>query len=35
VFLATIANAESEKVEIENQWVRVLRVMQAPQIELK
>jgi quercetin dioxygenase-like cupin family protein len=30
VFLATIANAESEKVEIENQWVRVLRVMQAP-----
>ena len=24
------ANAESEKVEIENQWVRVLRVMQAP-----
>src|SRR5262245_66092766 len=30
VFLATIANAESEKVEIENQWVRVLRVTQAP-----
>src|SRR5215510_13057105 len=30
VFLATIANAASEKVEIENQWVRVLRVVQAP-----
>jgi beta-alanine degradation protein BauB len=30
VFLVTTANAASEKVEIENQWVRVLRVMQAP-----
>ena len=30
MFLAALANAESEKVEIENQWVRVLRVMQAP-----
>jgi quercetin dioxygenase-like cupin family protein len=30
VFLVATANAASEKVEIENQWVRVLRVMQAP-----
>jgi len=30
VFLVKAGNAASEKVEIENQWVRVLRVTQAP-----
>jgi quercetin dioxygenase-like cupin family protein len=30
VLLVAAANAASEKVEIENQWVRVLRVTQAP-----